>query len=152
MLKDGFDAVGRRNRGHAQPRVRDNRHIIRSAARVSAHLQPEERPFRDQPSSFKSKSIISPGLLKNARDTLKCSVSSYGTRIGPEFAKHVNPGVRIGHDDRRMRRDDDCARAFAEAVQQCQETHLPRRRQRGFRLVEQIQAGAVEAVLEKREK
>ena len=67
------------------------------------------------------------------------------------LANAVDPGIRVAHDDRRVGCDDELRALADELVQTHQHRHLPGRRQRSFRLVEEIEPVAAETVFEQGE-
>ena len=75
-------------------------------------------------------------------------VGDFADAVGVEL---VNAGVRVGQDDRRVGGDDELPAAADVAVQQREKLQLPRGRQRGLWLVQEVQAVVPEAVDEERE-
>ena len=68
--------------------------------------------------------------------------------LQPVVRDLVDVGAGVGHDDRRVGADDELRSAFHELFYPAQHIHLPRRREGGLGLVEDIEPVPAEPVFE----
>jgi len=74
-----------------------------------------------------------------------------GDWAGGAVAQLIDAGVGVGHDDGRMGGDQELRAGGGQIVQAREKGELALRRERGFGLIEEVEAGADEAVLEEGE-